>query len=60
MNILKAINRDKEICEMKDYIEKETGSSPGLYFWDGETIDKYRIRLRQMVEDIKKNKAEQK
>ena len=60
MNILKAINRDKEICEMKDYFEKETGASPGLYFWDGETIEKYRVRLRKMVEEIKKNRAGQK
>ena len=36
MNFLKIINKDKEICELKSFIEKETGHVPGFRFWDGE------------------------
>ena len=42
MNILKQINRDKEIQEMRNFIHENTREWPNLWFWDGETIEKYR------------------
>lgn len=54
MNFLEIINKDKEICELKSFIEKETGHVPGFRFWDGELIEEYRERLRRMAKEIKK------
>lgn len=59
MNFLKIINKDKEICELKSFIERETGHVPGFRFWDGELIDEYRIRLRKTVAEIKAKNKEQ-
>ena len=53
MNLLKQINRDKEIQELKKFIKENDRFVPGIYFWDGETIDEYRIRLRMMADEIK-------
>lgn len=58
MNFLKTINNDKEICELKNFIEKETGRVPGFRFWDGEMIEEYRERLRGMAREIKRKKQE--
>lgn len=57
MNILKQINRDKEIQEMRNFIHENTREWPNLWFWDGETIEKYRERLRKRVNEIKETKA---
>ena len=58
MNFLKIINDDDEICKLKAFIERETGRVPGFGFWDGETIEGYRARLRKIVEEIKKRNTD--
>lgn len=58
MDFLTAIFEDKEIREMQDFLEKETGRIPGFGFWDGETIEEYRERLRKIVEEVKKIKTD--
>ena len=60
MDFLTAIFEDKEICEMQDFLEKETGHIPGFGFWDAETFEGYRERLRKKVEEVKKEKSEKK
>lgn len=59
MNFLEIINKDKEICDLKSFIEKETDHIPGFRFWDGELIEEYRIRLRKIADEIKENKKAQ-
>ena len=56
MNLLEQLNRDKEIQEMLNLIYKNTGEWLGLLFWDGETIEEYRERLRKRVNEIKETK----
>lgn len=56
MGFLKTIDEDEELCGLKAFIEKETGRAPGFGFWDGETIEEYRIRLRKIADEIKKDK----
>ena len=56
MNLLKQLNRDKEIQEMRSFIHENTGEWPKLWFWDGETIEEYRERLRKRVDEIKGTK----
>ena len=53
MNLLKQLNRDKEIQEMRSFIHENTGEWPKFWFWDGETIEEYRERLRKRVNEIK-------
>ena len=56
MNLLKQLNKDKEIQEMRSFIHENTGEWPKLWFWDGETIEEYRERLRKRVNEIKGTK----
>ena len=53
MNLLKRLNRDEEIQEMLNFIYENTGKWPGLLFWNGETVEEYRERLRKRVNEIK-------
>lgn len=56
MNWLMQINRDEEIQAMRKFIHENTGEWPKLGFWDGETIEEYRERLRKRVNEIRKIK----
>ena len=56
MNWLMQINRDEEIQAMRKFIHENTGEWPKLWFWDGETIEEYRERLRKRVNEIRKIK----
>ena len=56
MNLIKRINRDEEIKEMRDFIYKNTGEWPELLFWNGETFEKFNERLRKRVNEIKETK----
>ena len=56
MNLIKRINRDEEIKEMRDFIYKNTGELPELLFWNGETFEKFKERLRKRVNEIKETK----
>ncbi len=58
MNLFNAIRSDKEIQEMKKTISDNGGFVPGFGFWDGETIEEYRERLRKIVEEVKKIKTD--
>ena len=51
---LQIINRDKEIQEMIRYIHDKTGKWEGLLFWEGETVEECRERLRKRVKELKK------
>lgn len=53
MGFMDKIDSDKEIIELKDFIREKTGRAPGLLFWNGETIEQYRLRLRKMAEEIR-------
>lgn len=55
MKFLEVISRDEEIQELKKTIKEKGGRVPGFGFWDGETIEEYRKRLRKTVEEIKKD-----
>ena len=54
MNLVKRINRDEEIKEMRDFIYKNKGEWPELLFWNGETFEEFKERLRKRVNEIKK------
>ena len=43
---------------MKAFLKEKTGRVPGFGFWDGETIEEYRERLRKIVEEVKKIKTD--
>ena len=58
MNLFNAIRSDKEIQEMKKTFSDNGGFVPGFGFWDGETIEEYRERLRKIVEEVKKIKTD--
>lgn len=42
---------------MRNFIHENTREWPNLWFWDGETIEKYREILRKRVNEIKETKA---
>ena len=52
MNLFGMINSDPEIVALKKEIKERTGFVSGIYFWDGETIDEYRERLRKTLEEL--------
>lgn len=56
INLIKQINRDKEIIEMRDFVYKNTGEMLKLLFWEGETIEEYKEKLRKRVKEIKDTK----
>ena len=58
MDLFKAIRDDKEIKELKKFISDNDGFVPGFGFWDGESIEEYRERLREIAEEIKKGKEQ--
>lgn len=58
MGFMSKIDEDEELCELKEFIKKETGRTPGFRFWDGDTIEKYRSRLRKIAKDIKEKKQD--
>ena len=59
MNFLEVIRKDEEIKKLKKFISENGGFVPGFGFWDGETVDEYRIRLRKIAEEINhENKAQ--
>ena len=57
MNLIKRINRDEEIKEMRDFIYKNTGEWLELLFWNGETFEEFKERLRKRVNEIKKTNS---
>ncbi len=59
MNLFKVIREDKEIQELKKFISEHGGFVPGYAFWDGETVDEYRIVLQKIAEEIKTKNKEQ-
>ena len=46
------IAEDKEIQDMRTHIYKETGKWIGLLFWEGETLEDYRRRLKSIIADM--------
>ncbi|MDO5138569.1 MAG: hypothetical protein Q4D71_08965 [Oscillospiraceae bacterium] len=52
MNIMQQAAADTEIKELKDYIRKRTGKAPGLLYWDGESIEEYKERLRRTQKEL--------
>ena len=53
MKFMDVIGNDEEIQELKRIIKANGGHVPGFGFWDGETIEKYRIRLRKTAEKFR-------
>lgn len=53
MNLLQIINTDPEIIALKKDINERNGFASGIYFWDGETIEEYKERLRNTLEELK-------
>ena len=50
MKFMEIISEDEEIQELKRRIKNSGGHVPGFGFWDGETIEEYRIRLRKVAD----------
>lgn len=52
MNLFGVINNDPEIVALKKAIKEKTGYVSGIYFWDGETLEEYKERLRKTLEEL--------
>lgn len=53
MGVLGIIANDQEIQNLRKIIHDSTGVWEGILFWDGETIEAYRERLKSQVEALK-------